>query len=243
MGSVLVAYASTHGQTETVAEYIATVLADRGHDVTMKRITTVPDKTVDDFDAVLVGSPVIDRAHLPAVVAFVERNREALATRPTAFFQLSFAAALPFEWARDGDRAWVSDLVSCTGWQPDRVGRFAGAVTYPEYDRVTRLVFKLVSLVTTGDTDTTRAYEYTDWNDVEAFATGFAAFVAQQEDLERVSTGTARGFAQPAATIAFLLGLSGLAYWLVVTRSAGDRSDRYESPTRALQPDHGPADQ
>ncbi|SDD53995.1 menaquinone-dependent protoporphyrinogen oxidase [Natrinema hispanicum] len=180
MVSFLIVYGTDEGQTATVAEYIGTVLTDRGHDVTTRYVTETSDSIVDDVDAVLIGSPVINRKHLRAVVAFVDRNREALAAKPTAFFQLSFASAIPSNWARDGAQEWVDALIERTGWQPDRVGLFAGAVKYTRYGPFTRLFFKLFSAVTTGDTDTSRDYEYTDWDEVEAFATDFAALAEQR---------------------------------------------------------------
>ena len=36
---------------------------------------------------------------------------------------------------------------------------------------------KRIAKDATGDTDTSRDYEYTDWAEVEAFANDFAAFV------------------------------------------------------------------
>jgi len=229
MGSVLVAYGTGEGQTAKVADYVGGVLADRGHDATTVDVSASPDASsvaVAAFDAVLVGSPVYNRRHRPEVVAFVERNREALAARPAGFFQLSLAATVPFRWAEGGDRAFVDRFVEETGWQPDRVGTFAGAVNYTRYDRLTRLVFRLVSAVTTGDTDTSRDYEYTDWDEVERFAGEFADLVDAETRGGRVRsaagtigrrlTGFDRGEALAVALLG--LGLAGAAYWLVVER-------------------------
>ncbi len=241
MVSFLIAYGTDEGQTATVAEYIETVLIGRGHDVTTRDVTETSDALVDDADAVLVGSPVINRNHLPEVVAFVERNSETLATRPTAFFQLSFASAIPTDWARDGAQEWVDGLVERTGWQPDRVGLFAGAVKYTRYGAFTRLFFKLFSAITTGDTDTSRDYEYTDWDEVESFATDFAALVerrvaaetSQTDDRtatvqewksvttnrEHESSPRERGRGRRLAEIGLFAGLLGVVYWLVRRQS------------------------
>ncbi|KAB1198310.1 MULTISPECIES: flavodoxin domain-containing protein [Haloferax] len=215
MASILVVYGSGEGQTQKVAEHVEDVLSDRGHDVTVRRVTERGDVVVEEFDAVLVGSPVNNRRHRLDVVEFVESNREVLATRPNGFFQLSLASTVPLRWAQDGARQFVDSLVTKTGWHPEHVGRFAGAVKYSQYDPLQRAVFKLVSAVTTGDTDTSRDYEYTDWNEVEAFATTFA------EDVERRLTasieetehaGTVR-LSWVAAGIALLFGVAGVAYW------------------------------
>jgi menaquinone-dependent protoporphyrinogen IX oxidase len=139
--------------------------------VTSRDVADATDVDATAFDAVVVGSPVVNRGHLPEVVAFVDADSEALATRPSAFFQLSLAATVPVRWARDGETAFVDALVEQTGWHPDRVGLFADAVAYTEYDPVTRALFRLVAAVTAGDTDTSWDYEYTDLEAVETFAT------------------------------------------------------------------------
>jgi len=232
MASILVAYGSGEGQTATVARRVESVLDERGHDVTVVDLTAeAAEPTVEAFDAVLVGSPVNNRKHLPAVVAFVDANAAALAERPTAFVQLSFASVVSAQWGTEGAAEFVDDLVERTGWHPDRVGRFAGAVKYTQYDRLTRWFFRLVSAVTTGDTDTSRDYEYTDWDAVEAFAADFATFVerggssraADADDRGRGKAVSAPGTARPertrsAARMALALGVLALAYWLVVRR-------------------------
>src|SRR6056297_1461911 len=98
MASFLVLYGSGYGQTAKVADNVGTDLIDRGHEATVRDVTDASDVELDDFDAIVVGSPVYNRKHLPEVAAFVEANREALATRPSAFFQVSLASIVPFRW-------------------------------------------------------------------------------------------------------------------------------------------------
>ena len=218
MTSFLVTYGTGQGQTAKVADRVESALTERGHDVTTLPVGEASGVEVDAFEAVLVGSPVNDRRHLPEVVAFIERNREALAARPSAFFQLSFASAVPFRWASEGAGAYVDDLTRATGWAPDRVGIFAGAVTYTQYDFPTRLFFRVFSALTTGDTDTSRDYEYTDWDAVERFAAEFAEFATSRREAASGATGELRpglGRRGTAALALLVLGLVGAAYWFV----------------------------
>jgi menaquinone-dependent protoporphyrinogen oxidase len=232
MPSTLVVYGTGEGQTATVAARVADALAARGHEVTTVDLGADDAAAVDadEFDAVVVGSPVRNRGHLPTVVAYVEANRAALADRPTGFLQVSMASALPWRWAREGAGDYVEDLTERTGWRPDRVALVAGAVRYTQYDPVTRLLFGLVSAVTTGDTDASRDYEYTDWDDVERFGAEFAAFVdgylaARGEDEddgadagERApeADATDAGTRSTARRLLLLAGALALAYWFVV---------------------------
>ncbi|MGM0590628.1 MAG: flavodoxin domain-containing protein [Halobacteriota archaeon] len=226
MASFLVAYGTGEGQTANVAAYIQEILRGRGHEVETVNLGDDPEPTVESFDAVFVGSSVHNRRHRPEVVEFVERNQEALETRQSAFFQLSLASSLPFDWARRGASDFVDTLVDQTGWRPDRIGRFAGAVAYTKYTRIERLLFKFVSAVTTGDTDTSRDYEYTDWNEVEAFAAEFASDVealsrAEETPTARITPSKIRphlatGVALVVGVLGLVVGMLGLVYGLSV---------------------------
>lgn len=214
MPSFLVIYGTGWGQTAKVARFIDSVLSERGHAVTTVHVSQAPTVSVEDFDAVLVGASVNNRRHQPEVVAFVEEHREALSERPSAFFQLSFASAVPARWAREGAMDYVDTLVERTGWHPDQIGLFAGAVNYTQYAPLTRTLFKLASMVTTGDTDTSRDYEYTDWEAVERFAIEFADLVETSPEPEPTTSD-----------LVAVLGVVGLAAvaWLVRRRQRQER--------------------
>jgi menaquinone-dependent protoporphyrinogen oxidase len=214
--SVLVAYGTGEGQTGKIAAFVGSVLEAYGHDATVVDLRATPEQSVAGFDAVLVGSPVHNRRHHPAVVSFVERERAALAERPSGFFQTSLASIMPLRWAQRGAREFVDGFVEETGWEPDRVGTFAGAVKYTQYDRWTRFTFRLVSALTTGDTDTSRDYEYTDWGEVEEFTLAFAAHATH-----RVGS-TPPEVPRPAPLALVGLGFA-LGYWWARRRGAVSR--------------------
>jgi len=226
MASILVVYGTRTGQTATVARRIDEVISERGHDVVTRHVSNPPADPVDSFDAVVVGASVNYNRHQRPVVEFVEDHREALSSRPTAFFQLSFAAAVPS--GRAGAREWADDLFDTTGWHPDRVGNFAGAVNYTQYSRPIRWFFALAAAVTTGDTDTSRDYEYTDWDEVERFAREFADLVE-----------TERSPAVPDRTVRRVaLGLAGLGVVVGLYRAIGSR--RRDPTERRPDPERGP---
>lgn len=186
---------------------------------------------VEEFDAVLVGASVDSGGHQPAVVAFVERHAETLADRPTGFFQVSLASAVPSKWGRTGAERYVDRLEAATGWHPDRVGLFAGALQYTQYDRRTRWFFKLAALALGLGTDASRDHEYTDWDDVERFAVEFGTFVEQSvPEGERTAVDTARKGLRVAALSVLGVGLAVAAYRLVRGRRRGtsgrDRGSR-----------------
>ncbi|WP_435347149.1 flavodoxin domain-containing protein [Haloarchaeobius sp. HRN-SO-5] len=178
MLSTLVIYGTGEGQTAKVADRIVDVFEARGHEATAVDAAERPaDLDVESFDAVCVGASVHVGRHQRAVRDFVTAHREALAQRPTAFFQLSLSSAVTDEDRRAEAATYVDGFLESTGWHPDRIGLFGGALRYSKYGFVERLVMKQIAKGATGDTDTSHDYEYTDWHEVDAFAADFAAFV------------------------------------------------------------------
>jgi len=190
MARILVLFGTGEGQTARVAARLADALGARGHDATSVDVAQRPDDlAVTDYDAVLVGASIHVGAHQSAVKRFVAAEREALDDRPTGFFQVSLTAALPDEESPAQAAAYVDEFVEETGWHPDRIGVFGGALRYSQYGFLKRALIRQVAKRTTGDTDTSRDYEYTDWDEVEAFAADFAAFVEGRLDTTSESAG------------------------------------------------------
>ena len=76
--------------------------------------------------------------------------------------------------ALDERQGMVEKFVDETGWRPDMVGIFGGALRYTQYGFVKRHLMKKISKDKgSADLDTSRDYEYTDWNDVRHFAEEF----------------------------------------------------------------------
>lgn len=109
-----------------------------------------------------------------------------MATCPTGFFQVSLSSAATDETQLAEAAEYVDTFLEATDWHPDRIGLFGGALRYSKYGFLKRLMMKRIARDATGDTDTSRDYEYTDWHEVEAFAADFAAFVEGRVDASLV---------------------------------------------------------
>ncbi len=178
MASVLVLFGTGEGQTSKVADRIGTTLTDRGHDITTVDVEEVPDGTeLDAFDAVLVGSSIHVGKHHAAIREFVRTNAAVLNSLTTAFFQVSLSSAVDDPERRAEAARYVDELLEESGWHPDRIGLFGGALRYSKYGFLKRLMLKRIARDATGDVDTSRDYEYTDWDEVATFTADFAAFV------------------------------------------------------------------
>jgi menaquinone-dependent protoporphyrinogen oxidase len=67
-------------------------------------------------------------------------------------------------------QAIINRFLAETGWHPVVTKSIAGALLYTRYNWFIRRVMKRIAAKAGGDTDTTRDYEYTDWQDLRTFA-------------------------------------------------------------------------
>ena len=178
MSDILVVYASKHGQTAKIAARLAEVLGDEGHSAHLHDAPSAAELKLTDHDAVIVGASIHAGRYQEELIEWVERHATALNTMPSAFFSVCLTAAEDSDESRAATRAYLDDFEELTGWTPRRRTTFAGALQYREYDFMTRLLMRI--LMQRGDypTDSSRDYDYTDWQAVEQFARACAAMAA-----------------------------------------------------------------
>ena len=177
---VLAVFGSSHGQAESVLRRVAAALEDAGHTVELHDGERLPRKlNVNDFDAVVVAASIILGRHQAAIREFVQRHKTALDARPTAFISINGASPESDPKWQEAARGYLEGFLRQTGWTPRWTESFAGALRYRSYGLVTRRLIKLISWQAGGPTDTSRDYEFTDWEAVDRFAatlvTGFAS--------------------------------------------------------------------
>ena len=171
---ILIPFAPFDGQTARIAERLAAALARAGHAVTPMR-ADAPELSwaLEEYDAVIVGGGIRYGRHPRFLEAAVRDHLDAIAARPNAFFSVSLSAGGPGAHPRVAAR-YVEEFIERTGWQPRRTASFAGALRYTKYNAFIRFMMRLIVGASGGDTDTSRDYEYTDWQAVERFAAEFA---------------------------------------------------------------------
>ncbi len=116
MAAVLVAFASSEGQTAYIADHIAARARRLGHHADAWEVAELPDQaTLHAYDGVIVGACVYDGRQ--QLKRFIRRHLPELSSRPTAF--LSLGAPAP---GGHGLRA-VLEFLDRMGWRPTRVER------------------------------------------------------------------------------------------------------------------------
>jgi menaquinone-dependent protoporphyrinogen oxidase len=172
--NILILYGTTEGQTEKIAQQMAKVMRNQGHEVTSQHGKALPDDAwLEAFDAVIVGGSIHMGRYQPYIKKFITTHRDWLNGMPSAFFSVCMAIHSQNAKSREEAKAYVSKLLHDTGWQPKLTHTFAGAVKYTQYNFITRFIMKMITKREGGSTDTSHDHEYTDWDDVKGFSHSF----------------------------------------------------------------------
>lgn len=189
MTRMLVVYGTTDGHTAKVAGAIADTLRAHGAAVDVQQIGRT-HCFPDSYDGVIVAAPVRGGKYLKAIRRWVRAHASVLNARPTSFVSVCLGI-LQHDAAVDRTlKAIMSRFLAETGWQPVVTKQVAGALPYTRYNWFIRRVMKRIAAKAGGDTDTTRDYEYTDWQDLRSFTEQFGLLAARHATasaLERVS--------------------------------------------------------
>ena len=180
MARILVVYGTTDGQTAKIAQRIVETLwaHDIDADIADARVTR-PNPAA--YAGVIVAASVHAGGYQRAVGRWLRENATALRKRPAVFVSVCLGVLQhdpKVDRELDAIRAKFLDSV---GWQAAEVKVVAGALPYTRYNWAKRWLLRRIVAKAGGDTDTSRDYEYTDWNDVEAFALEFGRRVLQTE--------------------------------------------------------------
>lgn len=177
--NILAVYGTNYGQAEAVLRRIAAALEARGHTVHVHKGDALPaGLAVDGHDAVVIAASIVMGKHQAYIRRFVEQHRAALQARPGAFVSVNGAAPESDPAWRAEAQGYVDQFLRETGWQPRWTAAFSGALRFPRYGFVTRLIMRLISRQHGGPTDTAQEYEFTDWQAVDRFAAAVAAGLA-----------------------------------------------------------------
>ena len=171
---ILVAYATTEGQTRRIARFCADMLADAGHVVELVALSDGADLDLARFEGAVVLASVHMGRYQSDLETFAAANADALARLRTLFIAVSLAAAGddPDELA---DLARIAtDFALKTGWQPDRVEQVAGAFRFTEYDFFKSWAMRWIASRRGEAVDPHADREYTDWAGLRAILSDWA---------------------------------------------------------------------
>lgn len=175
---VLILYSSRDGQTHTISSYVAKQLSVAGT-CEIQDLSQVGEIDLSQYQQVMIGASVRYGRFSPVLSQFVAGHIEQLNQMPSAFFAVNLTARKP-EKRSPQTNAYVRKFLLSTPWQPSLCAVFAGALRYPRYRWIDRVMIQLIMRMTGGETDTSKEVEYTDWQQVDRFTQDFAALQCEK---------------------------------------------------------------
>ncbi len=161
--TVLIAYATTEGQTRKIARHVANRIADGGRAVELLGLADADDIDLARFDRVILAASVHAGNYQQNLSDFAAKHAGQLHKKPTLFLSVSLAAAGhdAEDW-RGLDRI-LKDFEEATGWIPGRIEQVAGAYRPSQYDIFRRFIMRRIVAARDPDADLDADMEYTDW--------------------------------------------------------------------------------
>ena len=177
-------YATREGQSERVAQRIATDLRARHEIVDVINVRDIRGSIEwPAYNHAYVVASVHAGHHEKEMIKFVRRFKDELMERHAAFFSLTLSQAgaeLPNntlvqrETARGDALRMITDFMKDTGWHPEHVMPVAGALTYSKYNFLVKWIMKRIAHKAGFDGPATRDYEFTNWPAVDRFVAQLA---------------------------------------------------------------------
>lgn len=167
--SVLVLYFSRGGHTAKISQAISTEIQQQGHECDVVNINDNQAINWNKYDLVVFGACVLYGTYDKSVFRFLQQNHEQLSPKANSFFCVNVVARNP-EKRIPANNKYLQKFLTLSPWRPNDLKIIAGIVDYPSWPWYDRLAIQLIMKMTKGPTDSKAVIDYTDWNDVKAYA-------------------------------------------------------------------------
>ena len=157
-------YSSSNGQSLKICEAL-----NKNKESSIIDMDTSKTTKLDNFDQIVIGASVKYGDHNKKVYEFVKKNRVLLEKKKTVFFSVN-ATARKSEKNTPKTNPYIIKFLKKTNWTPDHIGVFAGMIDFPNYNFIEKYIIKLIMWITNGPTDTSKTFEFTNWEDVKKFS-------------------------------------------------------------------------
>jgi menaquinone-dependent protoporphyrinogen oxidase len=176
---VLVAFASKHGSTKGIAEFIGEKLRERGEQADVLEVSQV--QNIRDYDAFVIGSAVYMFHWMKEAKEFALKNSAVLFTRPVWLFS-SGPTGTKQKDAKDRDLLdpnvsgpkELEELREKIRFRDHRI--FFGAFDPKDLDFFSRQFFKSATI-----REATPIGDFRDWNEIDAWVTSIARALEAQK--------------------------------------------------------------
>ena len=168
MEKCLVIYSTTDGHTKKICDHIASILNDSSH-TKLISLNQAFDENLMMFDMIVIGASIRYGKHKKELYEFIRKNRRTLEKTETCFFSVN-AVARKSEKNLPSTNPYMKKFLKQSGWIPDHTEVFAGEIDYKKYKFFDKHIIRFIMWLTGGPTDTSRKYDFTNWDNVQLFA-------------------------------------------------------------------------
>ena len=124
---------------------------------------------LDEYKTIIIGASIRYGKYRKELYKFIRKNKDYLDKKNNAFFSVNVVARKSNKNTPETNPYLIKFLKNID-WVPKKVGVFAGKIEYPKYKFFDKYAIKFIMWITKGPTNTSETYEFTDWEEVKAFA-------------------------------------------------------------------------
>ena len=165
MKKILLTYSTVDGHTKTICEKILSYSKTSQVDI----LPINSSINIKDYDTVVIGASIRYGKYREEIFEFIKENEELLNSKDNAFFSVNVVARKENK-NKPETNPYLIKFLNKISWQPKILDVFAGKIDYPKYKFLDKYAIKFIMWITKGPTDTSKVYEFTDWNRVRSFA-------------------------------------------------------------------------
>ena len=165
MKKILLTYSTVDGHTKTICEKILSYSETSQVDI----LPIDSSINIKDYDTVVIGASIRYGKYREGIFEFIKENEELLNSKDNAFFSVNVVARKENK-NKPETNPYLIKFLNKISWQPKILDVFAGKIDYPKYKFLDKYAIKFIMWITKGPTDTSKVYEFTDWNRVKSFA-------------------------------------------------------------------------
>ena len=165
MKKILLTYSTVDGHTKTICEKILSYSKTSQVDI----LPIDRSINIKDYDTVVIGASIRYGKYREEIFEFIKENEDLLNSKDNAFFSVNVVARKENK-NKPETNPYLIKFLNKISWQPKILDVFAGKIDYPKYKFLDKYAIKFIMWITKGPTDTSKVYEFTDWNRVKSFA-------------------------------------------------------------------------
>ena len=168
MKSTLIIFSSTDGQTQKICKRIMEFEKNK-NDSQIVSISEARNTDLSQFQRIIIGASIRYGKHKPDLYNFIESNIDKISNKENAFFSVNVVARKP-EKNTPNTNPYMKKFLKQSGWIPGHTEVFAGEIDYKKYKFFDKHIIRFIMWLTGGPTDTSRKYDFTNWDNVQLFA-------------------------------------------------------------------------